>query len=301
LINVALGAYHRAAELDTLDYRPLWNISAVHYELGSYDLASEYAHRALGLVPPNEDAASQKILLRLAKAHLHLKQYDEAATYITDINAGPDRNQLQDALKIGTQATDARKKSQAGNGRSVRNLPQYKPQAHNVPEYYTVGHDNANSMYDMLLDLNSSDTEALAFLFAGIGDSRHLLQTFITIARFELALPTHRKYRFTINDVKQEVFARDLIFFLLLDQLAPEIERPDQGSTKVSKKGWQEIWTSDAGPMEVSEKGEKTLTTLFYAYISQVMPPAVYEDLKLQSSSPSRLYRARRYCPHGSR
>jgi tetratricopeptide (TPR) repeat protein len=250
-----LGAYHRAAEFDPADYRPLWNISAVHYELGSHDLASEYTERALDIVPENEEVASQKILHRLAKVHLHLKQYDEAAKYIIQINPGADEGQLEAALLTGKRTVSIQSKS-------VRDLPQYKPLATNVPEYYSVGHDLANSMFDPLLEEKSSDTETLAFLFAGIGDARHLLQTFVAVSQIESARPSHRKYHFTINDVKQEVFARDLVFFLLLDQLASELRRVDNV------------------PAKLSQNGEKILATLFYAFISQVMSPVIYEHLQ---------------------
>lgn len=73
LTILALGSYHKAADPDPADYRPVWNISAVHYELGDYDLSSEYAKRALDIVPKNEAVAAQKILHRLAKAHLALE------------------------------------------------------------------------------------------------------------------------------------------------------------------------------------------------------------------------------------
>lgn len=139
-----------------------------------------------------------------------MKQYDEAAGYMGRITQGPERTQLETALATAKRATYVQVKS-------VRQLPQYKPRATNVPEHYNVGHDLASSMFDPLLDQHSTDTETLAFLFAGIGDSRHLMQTWRAVAQLESAKPSHRKYHFTINDVKPEVFARDLVFFLLLD------------------------------------------------------------------------------------
>lgn len=39
------------------------------------------------------------------------------------------------------------------------------------------------------------------------------------------------KYHFTINDAKPDLFAQDLIFFLLLDELAPEIV--DSGGERI--------------------------------------------------------------------
>jgi hypothetical protein len=97
----------------------------------------------------------------------------------------------------------------------VRNLPYYKPQLEMVRECYSVGHDKANPMLDPFLTDNSTPTETLAFLFAGIGDARHLLQYLQFIIVVEAENPG-RPYHFTINDVKSEVFARDLLFFMLL-------------------------------------------------------------------------------------
>jgi hypothetical protein len=166
--------------------------------------------------------------LLLSKGLLLSKDYIEAVKKIKELNRRTDKSQLLDALKITWEAEKAKRKSGGKPGKSVRWLPQYKPQADTVREYYTVGHDHAHSMYHPLLEKNSTDEETIAFFFAGIGDARHLLQTMIAIAKFESARRSQRKFHFTINNIKKEVFARDLIFFFLLDQLAAEMRSPEK-------------------------------------------------------------------------
>jgi hypothetical protein len=116
-------------------------------------------------------------------------------------------------------------------------LPHYEPQVEMVREYYSVGYDKANTMLGPFLTDKLTPTETLSFLFAGIADSCHLLQMFQSIVVVKAENP-NRPYHFTVNDVKAEVFARDLLFFLLLDQLAKELPSRDTQPRILSKDAW---------------------------------------------------------------
>jgi hypothetical protein len=102
----------------------------------------------------------------------------------------------------------------------------------------------------------------LAFLFGGIGDARHLLQTIQAIASDEAKSPSTRHYHFTINDIKPEVFARNLLFFMLLGKLAEALP------------------PSNAKSANLSKSASLALTTLYYIFIGQLMPPEIHDHLQ---------------------
>jgi hypothetical protein len=59
----------------------------------------------------------------------------------------------------------------------------------------------------------------------------------------ESRVPAGNRYHFTVNDVKSEVFARDLVFFVLLDRLARELPSPGTKPLKLSKAAWKLLTT----------------------------------------------------------
>lgn len=78
-----------------------------------------------------------------------------------------------------------------------------------------------------------------------------LLPTMMVLGPIEVTSSSGRHYHFSINDIKSEVFAGDLIFFLLFNQLS----HPDISGTEQEK-------------------------SLFYVYVSQVSPPVTYYHLQ---------------------
>ncbi|KAL1633607.1 hypothetical protein SLS56_002755 [Neofusicoccum ribis] len=135
----------------------------------------------------------------------------------------------------------------------VNELPRFKPTLINVTEYYHVGHDDQDSLSKQY---NTSHPTTL--LFAGIGDARNMHATLRHIASVEnksAETPTLR-YHFTVIDIKAHAVARDLVIFMLLEELAKE-------STKTNL-----------------EECEEVLATLFYVYGAVIMPPRAYERLR---------------------
>jgi hypothetical protein len=149
----------------------------------------------------------------------------------------------------------------------VRELPYTKPHMDDVAEFYTVGHDTPGSMYDALLFFGADESDTLAFFYAGIGDARHAFQTIIAINRLENMEDLEIKkmsFHFTLNDVKHEVLARDLILFFLLERLCSELP----------------AGTDIKDHRMVPGRAQKTLLTLAYIYIAAIVPPEVYDDLQ---------------------
>jgi hypothetical protein len=137
----------------------------------------------------------------------------------------------------------------------------YAPLAYNnrsdFLEFVPFGTDDIVSMadrhmFDSVRHFNGA--KAWSFLFAGIGDARHLLATMGVIGAAEEVSSSTCQYHFAINDIKPEVFARDLVIFLLLDRLSD--------------------------PSLMSMKSARLQQTLYYVYISQVTPPEAYGDLQ---------------------
>ena len=63
----------------------------------------------------------------------------------------------------------------------------------------------------------------IAYLFGGIGDARHVFKTLLDIKhREEYFKAPVRKYHLTIVDINPHALARDLIVFVLLDDLSKQ-------------------------------------------------------------------------------
>jgi tetratricopeptide (TPR) repeat protein len=262
LISVAFEAYFRSAELNPQHHRALSSISQTQFERGNYELSVKYLKDAVRLLDPGR--ASRATLRSLARMNLLLKEYDEASRYVGRMNPGVSKDRHSDALDMALQTHAAQRRC----ARNVRNLPRYKPTAANASKYFSVGDDDATSMYDKLLESHTDENENHSFFFTGICDSRHIFQTLISIVINGAAQPgaPATKFHFTIHDADPVVLARNMIFYFLLEQLAPEIP-------KLYYKGkYAANW--------ISKKGEKILATLFFTYIAQVMPPVVFDHLQ---------------------
>ena len=127
-----------------------------------------------------------------------------------------------------------------------------------MPEYFSVGHDDADSVVDSGLLASSSD-ETIACLFCGIGDARNLLATLTHISISQLSMPglSTKRFHFTLVDIHPAVFARDLLIFrLLLDSAR-----------------------------EPKTRQRETIVTLSYVYSAHVMPQWTYDRLQVGLSS----------------
>lgn len=146
-------------------------------------------------------------------------------------------------------------------------------------EYFHVGHDHAFCMYDPASDKHwtqwaaetreeekrkSEDSgvpidekaaakrELISFLFVGVGDARNMLRTIIGIAQFEQTRT--KKYHITINDINKTALTRDLVVFMLLEELS-QLESTSDEYTEV-------------------------MTTVYFIYISVMMPRFVFDKMQ---------------------
>lgn len=127
----------------------------------------------------------------------------------------------------------------------------------NTAEYYPIGHDTPESLFDA--KLCSSPRSTVSFLFGGIGDARNLFQTLVHIATQDRKTNKQngRKfYHFTIVDIKSSAIARDLVILLLLDELSELVDNTDKAI------------------------GSNTLLCLVYTFFSSIMPASLHNLLQ---------------------
>ncbi len=118
------------------------------------------------------------------------------------------------------------------------------------PEYFSVGHDDAQTLIGP--KTISASEKDIACLFCGIGDARNLFATLAWVSLDEVRNPSSRRYHFTIVDIKPAVLARDLLMFRLLFDLSTES----------------------------AMKKRETLVTLSYIFGAQVMPKWAFDRLQ---------------------
>ncbi|KAF8865276.1 hypothetical protein BDZ45DRAFT_441518 [Acephala macrosclerotiorum] len=120
----------------------------------------------------------------------------------------------------------------------------------------SLGYDDIMSLFDDNILKNVLKEEFVYSLFAGIGDALHLLSTTIGIAEYD-SRPAYQKkrYHFAAVDVNKCAIARDLIMLMLLDELAVQDPKSDDGLDP--------------------------LNTIFYAYMGMTMPLCAFKHLYL--------------------
>ncbi|KAH8594225.1 hypothetical protein B0O99DRAFT_181427 [Bisporella sp. PMI_857] len=253
-LTAAEPAYTEAARLAPRDPRPLSNVSAVKFEMGNYIGAAIFAEKALKLLEHNPDPVlKQKICVRLAKSYLHVKQYTQAKAAVSGITTSEERRQIELSAHV-MEASDIQHPDAKSLWNTViERLPQLKAALQNEPEYYSVGHDNAETIFQP--QMSKYNQNSYSFLFAGIGDGRNLFATlgYINLMAVSESSLLSKKFHFTLLDIKPAVFARDLLMFRLL------LDAAEESSTKSSE----------------------TLVTLSYLFTAQVMPAWAYSRLQL--------------------
>jgi hypothetical protein len=137
----------------------------------------------------------------------------------------------------------------------IKNLPRYRPSMFSTTEYYSVGHDVVTSLYvNDTFESFSPESENISLFFGGVGDARNALQTISVLAQHEAqGAASKRRYHLTLNDIHKTALARDLIVCILLDDLS----------------------TLDAESIEAA----RILNTIFFIYISTMMPPYAFDQL----------------------
>ena len=195
-----------------------------------------------------DDQLRTKLMLRLIRSKLQTKACVPGAQELIE----QDRVLLS-SIRSHVEAVALLDKSEA-RSQVIARLPRYTASLMAGHEYYVIGHDRAEAQIERPM-IPKDPSEPLSFLFAGIGDARHMYRTWISIRAFEKGdqVTDRRRYHFTINDIKAGALSRNLIVLELLARLG-----------------------------EATDDGVKAQlqTTLFFVYIGAVMPSHVYERLQ---------------------
>ena len=101
------------------------------------------------------------------------------------------------------------------------------------------------------------DRKKISLLFGGVGDARNFLMTLIFIGAEAQSkkLPVDKSFHITIVDIKPASIARDLLVFLILDEIA-------------AVKDSEELWK------------RRLHYLLYYMYLSPIMPTSLYTLLQ---------------------
>jgi len=222
--------------------------------MGLYAQCIEDIDTALGLDKNKSSALEQKLVPRLVKSYLQVNDHEAAIGALETVSESGNKAILDSVCRrlADSSLLDEYKYRRV----RLQQMPRYLPSLDPVREYYVVGHDEACSQIDASM-LDQSD-QSISILFGGIGDARNLYATLLKVDQLEgelLQLPT-RKYHVTINDIKPETLARDLLMFFLLN---------------------------DLGRIRESSENERRdiLTTIFFLYIASVVPQRVSRHIQV--------------------
>ncbi|KAF6832658.1 tetratricopeptide [Colletotrichum plurivorum] len=177
-------AYQEAAALAPEDPAPWSNISAIKFEQGDYASALKNLEKALSLSSsePDDGPKKQKLLTRMAKCHLHSLSLEDAEQAVKSLADDASGKELREALD-GLQKTWFTSPDEGA----------FRKQVQDKPEYYPMGHDQADTLYDPKAQGNLGSNSAISFLFCGSGDARHLFATLSTMGFAELMARRQKK------------------------------------------------------------------------------------------------------------
>ncbi|KAK5129040.1 hypothetical protein LTR85_000373 [Meristemomyces frigidus] len=262
----AISYYQRAAGLAPSQAAPWSNLSAAYLELGDYTACDAACRSGLGLLVdvPEDDSVRQKVYIRQAKARIYGRRLGDARSAVDLLTQSQEKSDLERCLETYNANQAHVDNIKAAHTRIIVELPRYKPMIRSVPEYYVIGHDSPESMFDP--DLAKSERKKNSLLFGGIGDARNLHCTLLQIFQDEYH-PGTKKHKtaekssgklshFTVVDIKAAAIARDFVIFLMLDELA----------------GYE-------GDPEGMHKS-LLVPCLYYTYLAPIMPRGVYDVLQ---------------------
>ncbi|KAK3341938.1 hypothetical protein B0T25DRAFT_559628 [Lasiosphaeria hispida] len=214
--------YRKAATLAPNDPSPLSNLSSVKFELGQYAAAIAYIQRSLKLagdVQADEAAVRKKKTLyeRLAKCYMHESRFDDAVKLLGELSGITFRESVRSTLESrGLWRVLPDSKDELGHRNKVFDrLSRYQANLDDVPEYYAIGHDMAESLFDDSLQKSSSPQDSVSLMFCGSGDARNVFMTIIMFFVNESKAEDKfcKDIHITLLDLKPAAIARTLIFF----------------------------------------------------------------------------------------
>lgn len=205
-----------------------------------------------------DDSKRQKLYTRKAKSLVHLRDYDAASETVQLLNDGAEKVKLRGTILVAqtSRSNDNENNTLAIRNKPITELPRYKEMIRNVQQYFTVGHDVPETLYDP--ELLETGRDKISLLLAGVGDARHLHKSFL-IAGFDSATKD-RCFHFTIVDHKAGVIARDLLVLLMIYEFSQLLDDDEK-------------------------KANSLIFPLFYyTYIAPIMPPLMHDVLQAKIS-----------------
>ncbi|KZL82187.1 tetratricopeptide-like protein [Colletotrichum incanum] len=242
LFAEAEGAYKEAASLDPEDPTPWSNISAIKFEQGDYGAALK----------------NLEIF-----CHLHSLSLDDAEKVVKvlseDASGQSMRATLEDLRNLLQTSDDGELQKQVFD-----RLPRYKGHLQDRPEYYAMGHDMADPLWDQSLWHAVGPGGDVSFLLCGSGDARHLFATIVSLGVGEMigrGKKMFNKAFFTILDINAAALARTLFMFDMVIRYIfmryAKMPRIEDALTVMSY-----IYSSPFVPAFVAEKTEEHIKTL---------------------------------------
>ncbi|GAB1317037.1 Tetratricopeptide [Madurella fahalii] len=215
--------YEKAAALAPNDPTPLSNLSSVKFELGEYSSAVEYILKSLQLTQDNSDAVARKkrtLHERLAKCYIHGRRFEQARKISEEIGDGASADGILGGLEALSAWTAAASEEDAPAHRMLMldRLPRLMTNLENMTEYYAIGHDMAETLFDDPLQKSCSSQDSVALMFCGSGDARHVLNTLVMMGIREMSRKKRlcKDLHITLVDINAAAIARTLI---LLDMI----------------------------------------------------------------------------------
>ncbi|KAG2005845.1 hypothetical protein CC2G_002213 [Coprinopsis cinerea AmutBmut pab1-1] len=286
-LEESVKQYELATKLDTANPVYPSNLSAALYETGQYGACVDAIFESWSRKP--DEGVAKKLSARLPKALVYglhtgtikstlFRDRQSEIDALKSLAAGDEvwalcgRVVSKSLENFESRALDAR--------RRFSKLPILRGYPDPTQTFFVIGTDEVISLLDGWsekggvkrdqLDVKSlkpEQLERLSFLVAGVGDGKHAFGTLIglKLARDKLSREkqAHFKPHLTLLDVHPATVARNILFFMFLDQLLE-------------------------GQLTSTERLE-VMTTLFYVCLGWVMPSycwdrflACVEDLKIR-------------------
>ncbi|KAL8633683.1 hypothetical protein Q9189_000631 [Teloschistes chrysophthalmus] len=219
----------------------------------SKNIPEDDIRNALQLAGTESASLQTKLALRLAKAQLQTHDYQAAAKIVAQSTEDKDQAVLSAICRRHMRYSQVDEK--AYREEQLSQLPKYLFALDDTREFYVVGHDEARPQVDS--QMFDSSEKSISIFFAGIGDARNLYATLLKVDQLEQKDSSNRsrRYHLTINDIKAEALARDLLVLFLLTEL------------------------DGIGESEETERTE-ALATLFFLYIAPVVPQRIAERIQ---------------------
>ncbi|KIJ64313.1 hypothetical protein HYDPIDRAFT_112299 [Hydnomerulius pinastri MD-312] len=262
-VQESIEFYTKAEKLNNTDPVYPSNLSAALYEIGDYLGCVEAVMRSwssLVLVaqPDRDNGLALKLSNRLAKALSHgimsrviepsfIKENEAIIKELENVVKDHEKEAFMawtSWKRVLRDAVDHEQKILEGRARLAQ-LPIFKGTPEPQLTYFTFGMDSLMSLVDdwgpkhpdpiKFNTLTNEQLQQLSFMFAGVGDGRHVFSTFVGLGRAlkRLAIPKrkHLKVHMTLLDIHSGTIARDLLMLMLLNELIEgqpsEIERAE--------------------------------------------------------------------------